>query len=151
MTSLRLTSHVQESIVNHALTEAPNEACGLVAQQADDATHSATTFYPIRNIDESPVAFTFDPHEHIAAENDADDRGLQICGVMHSHPTSAAWPSPTDIAAISRFDPNGNWVNVIVSLVHEEPNVRAFRILDGRIVELAIEVDNNIGTTRLRR
>jgi len=128
------------AIIDHAVDGLPNEACGLLAGTVDEPTGTLTAFYPIRNADESPTTFTLDPYEHIAAENDADARDLLICGVMHSHPTSEAWPSATDIAAVARFDPAGNWVNVIVSLHDDEAVVRAFRIVDGQIVEVAIDI-----------
>lgn len=133
-------------MIRHAIGHLPNEACGLLARFGHEPANGATAFYPIRNGNQSPTTFTLDPHDHIAAENDADSQGLEICGVMHSHPESEARPSPTDVAAITRFDPAGNWANVIVSLRDDEPEVRAFRIIDGEIIELTIEVGGDIGS-----
>jgi len=142
---LRLAGDVYASVIRHAVEGLPNEACGLFAGPTNGAAAgTATVFYAIRNADLSPVAFTLDPYEHIAAETDADARSLPILGVMHSHPRSAAWPSPTDVAAISRFDPMGNYVNLIVSLRDAEPVLRGFRILDGEITEVSVE--SEIGT-----
>jgi len=62
-----------------------------------------------------------------------------LVGVMHSHTHTQAYPSPTDVADAARSDPFGTWVFVIVSLEHPDPELRAFRILDGAITEVPVD------------
>ena len=65
-------------------------------------------------------------------------RGQEIVANYHSHPVSPAYPSPRDVA-------HAGWpeiVYLICSLADPEaPVVRAFRIEDGAIDELAIVVE----------
>ena len=52
------------------------------------------------------------PPDHLRADRDAEGRGLEIIGVMHSHTHTEAYPSPTDVAQA----PDPAWHYVIVSL-----------------------------------
>ena len=60
--------------------------------------------------------YTIDPKDHLRAERDAEDRGLEIIGVVHSHTHTEAYPSPTDVAQA----PDPGWHYVIVSLKRED-------------------------------
>ena len=42
--------------------------------------------------------FAIDPREQLVAQRWARLRGWQVLGVAHSHPTSGAEPSPTDLS-----------------------------------------------------
>ena len=55
------------------------------------------------------------PSDHLRADRDAEARGLEIIGVMHSHTHTEAYPSPTDVAQA----PDPSWHYVIVSLKRE--------------------------------
>jgi proteasome lid subunit RPN8/RPN11 len=65
----------------------------------------------------------------------ADDRGLVVLGVVHSHTHTEAYPSPTDVAQA----PDPNWNYAIVSLKYDPPRLRNFRIVDGEISETTLE------------
>jgi proteasome lid subunit RPN8/RPN11 len=80
--------------------------------------------------------YEVDPRDHLRADRDAEDRGLQIIGVVHSHTHTDAYPSPTDIAQA----PDPSWHYVVVSL-RDEPVGRSYRILDGNPVEEHVVVD----------
>ena len=71
------------------------------------------------------------PQDHLRADRDAEDRGLAIVGVMHSHTHTEAYPSPTDVAQA----PDPDWHYLIVSLRQPEPVLRSYRIADGNIAE----------------
>jgi proteasome lid subunit RPN8/RPN11 len=112
-----------------AFDELPNEACGLLG--GDPRTGRVDRFYPCRNLAASSKLYELDPKDHLRADRDAEDRGFEIIGVVHSHTHTDAFPSPTDVAAA--VDPN--WHYVIVSLRDEAPVLRSFRIVDGAIEE----------------
>ena len=57
----------------------------------------------------------------------AEDDGLEVIGVFHSHTHSEPYPSPTDVAQA----PDPAWHYVIVSLKREAPESRSYRIVDG--------------------
>jgi [CysO sulfur-carrier protein]-S-L-cysteine hydrolase len=126
---LHLTKQAWRQLVGHAYDGLPDEACGLIA--GPPGTDRATAFYPCGNIAASSRVYTIDPKDHLRADRDAERRGLEINGVVHSHTHTEAYPSPTDVAQA----PDPGWHYVIVSLRHEAPVVRSYRIVDGEITE----------------
>ncbi|MDQ1425888.1 MAG: [CysO sulfur-carrier protein]-S-L-cysteine hydrolase [Acidimicrobiaceae bacterium] len=126
---LQISERVHTHMVAQAYDGLPDEACGLLAGRPGQST--ATTFYPCRNAAESSRVYTIDPKDHLRAERDAEDHGMEIIGVMHSHTHTEAYPSPTDVAQA----PEPAWHYVIVSLKREVPVLRSFRIVDGAVGE----------------
>lgn len=124
---LRLRRDVYLQMVGDCYDKLPNEACGLVAGRGSDAS----VCYPITNAANSSRIYELDPREHLRADRDAEDRGMQLLGVYHSHTHTAAYPSPTDVAAA----PDPGWHYILVSLADEAPSVRSYRIVDGNISE----------------
>ena len=120
-------------LVGRAYDEYPLEMCGLLAGPTGEW---APAFYPCANVERSARVYTVDPKDFMRAELDAEDRGWEINGVVHSHTHSEPYPSPTDVAAA--VDPS--WHYVIVSLKREAPEVRSYRIVDGRIEEEPVAV-----------
>lgn len=129
---LDLSRDVYDRMLAHAVAGLPNEACGLFA--AAFGTDDVVAFYPMVNVAASESIYEFDGAEHLAVEKRAEEAGLTVVGVMHSHTASTAYPSPTDVAQAGRFDPLGVWHHVIVSLKHPAPALRSYRIV-GRIIE----------------
>jgi len=125
---LSLTEDVWHQMVGHAYGGLPDEACGLFAGGADGV---ASVFYPCRNAASSSRVYTIDPRDHLRADRDAEGRGLEIIGVMHSHTHTEAYPSPTDVTQA----PDPGWHYVIVSLKRESAALRSYRIVDGEIAE----------------
>jgi [CysO sulfur-carrier protein]-S-L-cysteine hydrolase len=109
----------------------PMEGCGLLATEGTRVTR----VYPGTNIARSETFYEMDPREVLDAMRDTDDRGERIGAIFHSHPSTRAWPSPTDLDLI--FDPAV--FMIIISLADESPDVRAFRY-DGEISEIPIEL-----------
>lgn len=131
---LQLTRETWAAMVAHAYDGLPDEACGLFA--GPPGSGRCEVFYPCRNAAASSKVYTIDPKDHLRADRDADDRGLEIIGVMHSHTHTEAYPSPTDVAQA----PDPGWHYVIVSLRAAEPTLRSFRIVDGEIAEEPVEL-----------
>ena len=136
---LSLNLKTREIIIRHALREHPNEACGLFA--ADIGTTDVHTFFPMRNTAESNLIYQLDAKEMIEVETKADELGIQIIGVMHSHTHTEAYPSPTDVRDAAQFDPFGSWHYIIVSLESDDPVIRSFRIVDEAIIEEEITIN----------
>jgi [CysO sulfur-carrier protein]-S-L-cysteine hydrolase len=126
---LRVARGVHARFVGHAYDGLPLEACGLLGGPASSGI--ATVFYPCANVAASSRVYTLDPRDHLRAERDAEGRGLEIVGVMHSHTHTEAYPSPTDVEQA----PDPTWHYVIVSLRAEAPVVRSYRIVDGTVTE----------------
>lgn len=135
---LTLSRQVWLQMLGHAYDGLPDEACGLLAGPPvlggggpDDGLGRAQVFYPCRNAAESSRVYTVDPHDHLRADRDAEVRGMELIGVMHSHTHTEAYPSPTDVDQA----PDPGWHYVIVSLKREEPVLRSYRIVDGEVTE----------------
>lgn len=126
---LRLRPLVHARLVGHCYDGLPLEACGLLG--GDPATGVASVCYPTTNVAASARVYTVDPREHLRADRDAEERGLAIIGVFHSHTHTVAFPSPTDVAQA----PDPTWHYVLVSLRDLLPVVRSYRIVDGNIRE----------------
>jgi [CysO sulfur-carrier protein]-S-L-cysteine hydrolase len=119
---------VRAALVEHAEAEAPNEACGLIAF----LDGVAERYLPAENLAASPYRFELKPGDPM--DWFLEDEGYQL-GVFHSHLSSPAYPSRTDVENI------GLWKGrpyVILSL--RTGDLAAFRIEDGRILEDALQV-----------
>jgi proteasome lid subunit RPN8/RPN11 len=119
-----------DAMVAHAKEEAPNECCGY-ARMTDGRVDEV---FRAENLRASPYGYEIDPRSLLAA-NDLDDEGHGVA-IYHSHPRSAAEPSQTDIN-LAHYP---HWRYLIVSLA-DAPEVRAWRIQDGRVEEEDIVVE----------
>lgn len=130
----------------------PHEACAVVsgrrervgethggAGSAPDETNQVLAVHPVANSLKSPTRFALDGVEMMAAEEAIDDAGHELIGVLHSHPTSWAYPSHRDLADAAIYDPQGELIQVIVSLQGCTASVRAFRYL-GKGAPLEVEL-----------
>ncbi len=118
-------------LVRHARDDAPNECCGLLWAR-DGAVVDVERAENPRG---SPYGYELDSRSLLRA-NELDDEGYEV-GIYHSHPRSAAEPSQTDINLA--YYPH--WIYVIVSLASDEPEVRGWRIADGRVEEEEVVVE----------
>lgn len=117
-------------MIAHARNTAPAECCGLLVGNGRRIDEAVST----RNADTRPTRFLVDPQDHLRLIRTVRGTGREIVGAYHSHPHSAAVPSPTDIA-------QAWWpelVHVIVSLAEAEPEVRAWLIEAGAVREVPI-------------
>jgi proteasome lid subunit RPN8/RPN11 len=116
-----------DNIVAHARDAAPAECCGLLVGAGGTIIEAVRT----RNLAADPCRFLIDPEDHINARRDARRRGLDVLGFYHSHPQSAATPSPTDLAEASYPD----HLYLIVSLAAEPADVRLYQLERGAFRE----------------
>jgi proteasome lid subunit RPN8/RPN11 len=121
-----------DQIVEQARSEAPNEACGLIA--ASDG--APVQVFPMTNADRSPVTYRLDAKEQLHVFNELDDRGWDLYAIYHSHTASPAYPSPTDVRLA--FYPEAYYL--LVSLAEEPPPIRGYRILEGEITEQDVTI-----------
>lgn len=131
---LRLERRHLDEIAAHALRCYPEEGCGLLV--GDLASGTVTQVHPTENVAHSAQVYTVDPKAHLRIDRAAEDGGLSVIGVFHSHTRTDPWPSPTDV----RQAPDPGWHYVLVSLRHEVPSTRSYRIEDGNIREEIVVV-----------
>jgi [CysO sulfur-carrier protein]-S-L-cysteine hydrolase len=133
---LRLPATAWHQMLAHAHACLPEEACGLIAGAPGDDIAEVAWFVACDNAARSSRVYTVDARQHLAADRRAEDEGLEIIGVVHSHTHTEPYPSPTDIA--QAVDPG--WHYLIVSLRDSEPMLRSWRIVDGEVTEEPIEI-----------
>ena len=139
-----LPAAIRDAIVAHARAEYPNEACGLIAGTAPAAEGgTATQWHPTRNRAASPLRYEIHPDDLLRVSLEIDDAAKVTWAIVHSHVRSPARPSPTDVGLA--FYPDALYV--LVSLAEDQADpvtgaecVRAWRIVDGQVFELALEV-----------
>jgi [CysO sulfur-carrier protein]-S-L-cysteine hydrolase len=117
---------IREQLVAHALQEAPNEACGLVAFRDGVAER----YLPGENALGSPYRFELRPRD--PADFFLEDEGYELA-VFHSHPPSPARPSRTDVENI------GLWQGrPYLILSAGTGDLAAFTIEDGRVTSVPL-------------
>ncbi|WP_420239192.1 M67 family metallopeptidase [Telmatobacter bradus] len=135
---MRITHEAYQKIVEHAIEDAPIEACGYLAAVDDAAGGVIVEAIRLRNVDASEEHFSFDPAEQFAVVRAIRKSGRKLLAVYHSHPASPARPSQEDIRLA--FDAELSYV--IASLAGTEPDVRSFRIRNGDVEREEIEIVN---------
>lgn len=124
-----IPSALIDEMVAHCLGCYPEEGCGLLVGLPDAST--VTRCVPTTNVAGSAKVYTVDPRLHLRVDREAEDEGLAVIGVFHSHTHTDPYPSPTDVAQA----PDPSWHYVLVSLRHELPAVRSYQIIGGLISE----------------
>jgi len=119
-----------DEILAHLRGDLTQERCGLLA----GADGRVTRVLPVPNSLRSPSAYRMDGPEFVSA--------LKACGweplaIYHSHLAGPPTPSPIDVAEATYPDS----IYVIASFHTEPVEVRAFRIVEGWVAEIAVKVE----------
>jgi [CysO sulfur-carrier protein]-S-L-cysteine hydrolase len=129
---MRISQELFDEMVAHALQDAPNECCGMIASRNGDAVkvHRAT------NVAASPLRYEIDGAEQYRIQMAIDDEDLELGAIYHSHTRSEPYPSQTDINLA--FYPDALYV--IVGVAGDSAEVRAYEIRDGHVSETVLQV-----------
>ena len=131
---MKLPKPLVEAMTAHAGEMYPEECCGLLAGADGRPTH----LYRIQNVHETPkVFYEMAPREQFYAFKNMRHNGLGLVAIYHSHPESPARPSPSDIRLA--YDPEPCYL--LISLQQrDQPQVRAYRIVDGAVTEEPLDM-----------
>ncbi|HKG64688.1 MAG TPA: M67 family metallopeptidase [Solirubrobacteraceae bacterium] len=129
---MRISRELLDDVIAHARADAPNECCGMIASRNGEAV----AVHRARNRAASPLRYEIDGMEQYKIQSAIEDAGLELGAIYHSHTRSAPEPSQTDINLA--FYPEALYV--IVGLEHDEPDVRAWTIVDGQVSPASLEV-----------
>jgi proteasome lid subunit RPN8/RPN11 len=133
MADIVISPEIRDQMIRHARAELPNEACGLLA----GSNGHIERFWALRNAEESPTHYRLDPRDHIRVFNEIDRLGWELKAIFHSHTSTEAYPSQTDVR--QAFYPEAAYL--VVSLADPDaPALRGFTIRDGVIEEQELEV-----------
>jgi proteasome lid subunit RPN8/RPN11 len=129
---LKISRPLYDEMVSHALAEAPNECCGMVASLDGEAVR----VFAAVNAAASPLRYEIDGAEQYRIQSQIEEQGWDLGAIYHSHTRSAPYPSQTDINLA--FYPDS--VYLIIGVVGPQPEVRAFRIVERTVEEVALSV-----------
>ncbi|MBD5112403.1 MAG: M67 family metallopeptidase [Ruminococcaceae bacterium] len=135
---IKMNQSDYEKILAHALSELPNEACGLIGGVIEGDNKIVKKVYLLTNIDKSNEHFSLDPKEQLAAVKDMRAEGIIPLGNWHSHPESPSRPSEEDKRLA--YDSSASYL--ILSLMDKNsPVLNSFKIhgSDSEKEELIIE------------
>ena len=122
---IKLSKADYNKLVAHAVSELPDEACGLIAGTVDGENKEIKKIYLLSNIDHSNEHFSLDPKEQLAAVKDMRQNGFVPLGNWHSHPESPSRPSDEDKRLA--YDSKASYM--ILSLMdRENPVLNSFKI-----------------------
>ena len=130
---LTLTMAQRDAMVATCIRALPNEGCGLLLGSAEGVVVEVLASANVAN---SAKLYEVDSTVLLRAYRRADEEGLEVMGVFHSHTHSEAYPSPTDIG----LAPDPQWHYVLVSLLNVPTVVRSFHIEEGSVAEETVDV-----------
>jgi proteasome lid subunit RPN8/RPN11 len=136
--ALSLTANQRNQIIEHCIAGYPDEACGLLTGPLNGLhpTGVVTAVHPAANAARSARVYTVASSDLLGAMRAAEAVGDDLIAVYHSHTHTDPYPSTTDIA--QAHEPT--WIYVLVGLATPQPTLRAYRIADGRVHEIPVEV-----------
>jgi [CysO sulfur-carrier protein]-S-L-cysteine hydrolase len=127
MDALRLTREQTRRMIEYVQAVFPQEACGLLVGE----NNTVLSVLPVPNKSDNPGRhFVMDEQALFKALRLIDSRKQSLLAIYHSHPVSDPIPSREDIEAAYEYP---NVLHVIVSLKHDAPRLKAWRILPGQV------------------
>lgn len=136
---LQISQGLVANLLAHARTDHPDEACGVIAGPA--GSDSPTRFIPMINAARSPTFYEFDSADLLKLYRELDSNDEDPVVIYHSHTSTEAYPSRTDIAYAS--EPFAHYVLVSTRETGTEDGpyeLRSFRIVDGEVTEEEIVI-----------
>ena len=122
MTIINITEDIIKQFEKHGEKEYPHECCGFILGSFIDKESKGVEYIPAPNIKEQnrERRFLIDPMAYQKAEDEADERGLSVISIVHSHPDHPDKPS--------EFDREHAWPGfsyIIISV--QKGNVESYR------------------------
>ena len=117
---------IREEMVKEAEIAFPDECCGFFFGKEENGKRTITATRRVDNARDGDKRrrFAIAPADYLEAERFADEKGLQLLGVYHSHPGHPAIPSEQDRVAAQPY-----FSYVIISVINKEWNeTRSWRL-----------------------
>jgi desampylase len=123
--SVTIAPRILAGLRREAGLTGPAECCGALIGLAHSEEVEIRTLIPVANTARDPFSFLIDAATVLRLERQATCAGMQVVGFYHSHPTTSAEPSPTDLElAIPGY------VYVIIDVARG--SIRCWRLRDDR-------------------
>lgn len=140
MSTIHLSIEIIEQFEKHGEADYPHECCGFILGNFKGDESIALEYLPAANtkVENRERRFLIDPQAYQKAEDEADERGLSVISIVHSHPDHPDRPSD--------FDRDHAWpgFSYIIIAVHKGKAVsyRSWQLNENR--EFFIEEDIKI-------
>jgi proteasome lid subunit RPN8/RPN11 len=93
---LVLTEAQSKLLSEESMSNSSNESCALLFGKKENDKLVIKEVYLAENIEKSPVNFTIANEQLIRGYKEAEQKGLEVIGIFHSHLNSEPYPSMTD-------------------------------------------------------
>ena len=129
-----IPEQAKEIMMTDAVAAYPDECCGFFfGTEADTGDRLITEVHPVVNAKEGDKRrrFEISPLDYLRAEQYAEESGLLVLGIYHSHPDHPAIPSETDRVAAQPW-----FSYLILSVMHGKVEaIRSWRLNEGHQFE----------------
>ena len=134
--TLSVPGPVMDAVGRHLEAGYPNEACGALVGRPGDGVqpYQALEFHPLRNTvtDRPWDRYAVDPLEQLRVQREAEGRGLEIIGFVHSHPDHPPRPSQFDLEQALPSHIYSFYIYVVASVAQGKlAEARAWRLDEG--------------------
>ena len=98
MSAIHLSSGIIKQFEKHGEADYPHECCGFILGNFKGDESIALEYLPADNtkVENRERRFLIDPQEYQKAEDEADEKGLSVISIVHSHPDHPDKPSDFD-------------------------------------------------------
>ncbi len=129
---IKIPLKIIHRLLEHAQSSVESEVCGVIG----GVEGIAVSCYPVENTHLTPkIKFSLDASEQIAAFKSLREKDEQLFAIYHSHPSSEAYPSATDLAQ-SHYP---EALYLIISLKTKGVlEMRGFYLIDHKIEEVSL-------------
>lgn len=95
---VQIASIAGQTMIKHAEETFPDECCGFMFGKEEGAQRIVTEVTLVNNNSEENKKrrFKISPKDYLHAEQHAEEQGLLLLGIYHSHPNHPAIPSEHD-------------------------------------------------------
>lgn len=135
--AIQLSRKITIELLHLAQVSPEQEVCGLIGS----INNKASSCYPIENTAEQPEnRFQLDAKQQINAISTMREKNETLFAIYHSHPTTPAFPSATDIKLATYPEA----VYLIISLNTKGVlEIRGFKIFNKSVEEITLSLLNN--------
>lgn len=123
---IQLDEIVIQQMNSDACSGFPNECCGFLFGNEDEAKRTIVAIQPVQNMSKEDQCrrFSISAEDYLQAEKYAEENNLSLLGIYHSHPNHPAIPSETDREAAMPF-----FSYVIISVTsNQQCHIRSWRL-----------------------
>jgi [CysO sulfur-carrier protein]-S-L-cysteine hydrolase len=132
---LTIERAIVDKIIAHARADHPDEACGVVV--GPEGSDRPERFVAMTNSERSPTFYRFDSTEQKLLDNEMRERDEEQVVIYHSHTSTEAYPSRTDVSIAA--EPGAHYV-LVSTRFPDKVEFRSFHIVDGEVTEEEITV-----------